>query len=1177
MPSYSSYRRPIPVLPPAESLSFPGNLVCSCSDCDLRTGVTRPVPGEGTQPAYVMLLGQNPGKEEDIYGHPFIGKAGQQLEYLLFQCGINREDVYITNVCKCLTRNNAPPKPAHVLACSRWLNIELNLVQPKIIVAMGAFAIRAVLGDSADTVEHLHGRPIEKDGRIILPCYHPAAGLHDTSTLRFLAEDFQVLRGLLQGKTVADYTIKDEYPSPDYRVVDNSDSEYKLGQEIHDSSQGVAIDVETVNQDTKLWSVQISTRPGTGWFTKASDNYKPPFPCNEFNKQIIVHHYLSDTRWLDIPEDNFFDSMIAAYLLGLPQGLKALASRLCGMKMKSYTETTRSGQQKISLQYLVEATSHEFPDPPEIEETKWDNKIGRLVTKIKKPWHISRKITKLLSDFGVDDSLDLYDRWKQIPDNEKECVEKVLGVMPESSLADIAFEDAVQYATRDADATIRVKLKLEQLIHEAGLDFVLHMDTAILPMVREMMDTGMAVDLDHLRNLSVDYDARMRAKSTELANVVGHPFNPSSSQQVAQVVYTELGFKPTRLTPTGEVSTDDQELKKTGSPVAKGIIEYRRLSKMKGTYTDNLVRSSYPDDMGVPRIHTVLTTTRVGTGRLSSKKGDNGEGAALQNIPTRSKEGKSIKTGFIAPGGKLLLEGDLCLVPETRVLTDDYRWIPIKDTHIGDVLIGITEDLVKCYTGRGYKRVFAPAKVEAIVTRKALCCDVRFADGRVLTCTGDHPWLARETNGKRRVKQIDGSWTDASCWGWVKTSDLIVGNQVANLVKPWEKDKTWEGGFLAGAFDGEGSIGVSRGNTLQFTQKMNYLLVTVFDLLARYGFKFHGIYEKKGSFNGSGSVCSTWICNNNEIMRFLGMFRPPRLLDRCPADRLLFGKVPLLSGEFVISVTPVGYRDVVNLQTSSHTFVAEGFVSHNCQVEMRTQAHLADCRGLINLFLSGKDPHTTTASKIFNVSYEEAKKSKYRYPCKRAGFGIIYLIGARGLHDQIVEYISDLEMEGEPVDIDPWSEEDCQKFIDDYYILYPEIKDYQMEQASMARRYGYTVDIVGRRRFIPEVMCPVRSVQEAGLRQAANFPVTSSAQAIIKMAMGSLWRELPTMGWRDRASWLMQIHDSLIVELDEQPDFTRDFVLWMRSIVGGVIQLKVPVTMDFKMGKSWGTLKGYEP
>lgn len=868
-------------------------LARGCFACNLSQHRKNVVLGVGPVPARVLFLGQNPGEEEDERGAPFVGKAGRQLDALLTQCGLDRGLVYITNVVKCRTRNNAPPKPFQVEACAKWLNAELSLVQPHIIVAMGAFAIRSVLGGSSDTVEHLHGRPIEKDGRIILPCYHPAAGMHDTSTLRYLYEDFQVLQGLLRGKSAADYAVRDEYPNPEYRVLGMSDLSFGVFDQ-------VAVDVETVKQGSRLWSVQGSVSPGYGFFVPVENgNHSSRVDCSNWGR-VVVHNYLHDVRYLVIPDNNFVDTMTMAYLLGLPQGLKELASRLCGMNMKSYRDVVRPGQRKISLDYFTEASKREWPDPPDIEETKWDNGQGKVITRIKKPWHISRKIAKLMSDVAGNSDVDPYERWGSIPGVERSCVERVLGVMPESSLADIPTEDAVYYACRDADATLRVYLRMRRLIHDAGLDFVLWMDTSILPMVREMMDTGVAVDPNHLRNLSAQYDSQMRAKASELANVIGHPFNPSSSKQVAEVVYAELRFKPTRMTATGLVSTDDQELKKVSHPVAKGIVEYRRLSKMKGTYADALVGWAKPDGEGVARVHTTLKTTRVETGRLASADPN------LQQIPARNKESKLIKSGFVAPDGWLLGEGDLA------------------------------------------------------------------------------------------------------------------------------------------------------------------------------------------------------------------------------------------------------------------------------QIEICTQAHLANCKGLIDLFLSGRDPHTATASTIFGVSYEEAKKDKYRYPTKRASFGVIYLISARGLSEQIREYIADLEMESEPVSIEPWSEQDCQKFIDDWYRLYPEVRDYQMEMAAMARRYGYVADLFGRRRFIPEVLCPIGSVQEAGLRMAANHPVTSTAQGIIKLAMGELWRGLPGTGWRDKARWLMQIHDSLLTELRDDKDFLREYLVWMRDIMCGVVKLVVPVKVDFKVGKRWGELKRWE-
>lgn len=899
MPSY--YRQPPPPLPPASSLPFPGNLVRQCSDCDLRAGCQAPVPGNGPVPAYVMLVGQNPGRQEDEWGKPFVGTAGRQLDSLLMQAGVSRETVYITNLIRCLTPNNAAPKPVHIKACAKWLNLELDLVNPRIIVAMGAPAISRFLGSDAGSVEHLHGKPVAiKVGssvRTVLPCYHPAAAIHNTSLLRQVADDFQVLRGLVSGHELSDYIVADEYPDPVYRIADTSKKRSMMLEEVRSVGE-CAVDVETIKRDTELWSVQVSAIPGTAWFVPVKSGHVGRVDTIGWNSHILVHNYLHDVQWLTIPDRNFRDTMVKSYLIGLPQGLKELASRLCGIRMQTYSEMVRPGQRKLSVQYLTEAVKREWSDPPPIEEVKWDNKAGKIITRIKHPKHISTKIRRILADCVDSLDVDPYERWRNIPELEREAVEKALGQMPESSLADIKFEDAMEYACRDAQATLRVSHKMDKLITDLGLDFVLHMDTAILPMVYEMMRTGWAVDLDHFRALSTEYRDRMADKAEELSRIVGHSFNPNSRLQVAKVVYEELGFKPTALTPSREVSTDDQELKKVKHLVTRGIIEYRRLSKVKGTYADALTELAIPDpETNTTRIHTTLKTTRVGTGRLSSADPN------LQNVPVRSKEGKKIRLGFIASPGMRLGEGDLA------------------------------------------------------------------------------------------------------------------------------------------------------------------------------------------------------------------------------------------------------------------------------QVEMVTQAHLARCKGLIELFLRGGDPHTETAAKIFGVSLEEAAQEKYRYPTKRANFGVVYMIGAQGLANQIQEYIADLEMEGSPVDIAPWDERTCEKFIADWYKLYPEVRDYQLEMASQARRMGYVSDLFGRIRYIPEVHSPIRSVSEAGLRMAANMPVTASAQGIIKLAMGELYRDIGKTGWRDDVRFLMQIHDSLVVEMTDDEEIWKPYLSWMGKVMTGVVKLLVPVKVDFKTGHRWGDME----
>lgn len=846
-----------------------------------------------------MLVGQNPGWNEDQEGRPFIGQAGQYLDSLLFQAGIPRTNVCIANLVHCLTSNNRTPTPAEIKTCSKWLDLELSVVRPRIIVAMGKPATDYLLPGNGNTMEHLHGKPVEVNGHIILPAYHPAAALRNTTLLRQCSEDFQVLRGLAKGRDVSEYHVRDEYPNPVYRVVDTPE---KMTGMCFDIEQAGEFAIDTEQCRGRLWSVQISCKEGESYFIPIKDDHRGKVDLSFLKAKAIVHYYLHDIQYLDLPDD-FADTMTMAYLLGHEQGLKELASRLCGINMKTYREVVRSGQRELSMQYLTKASKQEWPDPPLIEETKWNNKEGRLVTRNKKPWHISRKVDNILRDMESNPEVDPYDRWCNIPTEERAVVESVLGPMPESSLADIPMREAVAYASRDSDATLRVYHKLSKMIDDLDLNVVLDMDLKVLPMVDSMMRNGMAVDVGRFCKLSEDYDIRMRVKAAELAGMVGHAFNPNSRPQVATVIYSELGFKPTAYTPSKEISTDDAELKKTGHPVAESIIRYRGLQKLKSTYADNMIRSAHSDSEGVMRVHTKINTTRVETGRLSSSKTDDGEGGNFQNIPTRNKEAKAIKNGFVAPEGKVLAEGDLS------------------------------------------------------------------------------------------------------------------------------------------------------------------------------------------------------------------------------------------------------------------------------QIEMVTLAHLSKCKRLIEMFLRGGDPHTEMAATIFGVAMDIAKQDKYRYPIKRLNFGVAYLIGAQGLSSQINEYIADLRMEGETVDIEPWDVPTCEKFLTEWYRLNPEVKDFQLEMAAMARRLGYVTDIVGRMRYIPEVFCPVRSVQEAGLRMAANMPVTSSAQAVIKMAMGRLWRDLPRTEWSGNVRWLMQIHDSLIVEIPDDEEFYLPYLRWMHGIMCNVVSLRVPVKADFKVGKRWGELE----
>jgi DNA polymerase I-like protein with 3'-5' exonuclease and polymerase domains len=1053
---------------------------------------------------------------------------------------LSRDVVFATNVVHCRPPNNRTPRPVEVQACSKWLDIELGLAQPQIIIALGATAIARFLGPGAGTVEHLHGKPVVVGGRIILPAYHPAAALHDTDKLRQCQEDFEVLRGLVKGRPVSDYIVTDEYPNPVYTVVDTDRKMKKMLDEVRDVGE-CAIDTESVARGTKLWSVQVSAVPGTAWFIPMKKGYKGRVDVRDWGATIIVHHYLHDIEWLDILDGRFVDTMTQAYLLNLPQGLKALASRLCGIRMIDYKEVVRPGQLKLSLAYLDEVTKRQWPDPPGIPETKWDNKAGCVVTRIKHPWHISRKANNILKAANDDSDADLIKRWESIAPEERAVVESALGQMPESTLADIKYTDAVEYAARDAQSTLRVKHKMDKMLTNIGLNFVQQMDLDTLPLAREMMRNGMPVDMDHFRNLSKEYTARMGAKAAELAAVVGHSFNPNSSNQVATVVYSELGFKPTSFTPTKEISTDDQELKKTGHPVAKGIIEYRRLSKMKGTYCDNLVKYSLPDERGQYRIHTTIKTTRVATGRWCIAAGtlvdiardisitglhgvpieqvkagdwaytyDDNLDLTLNKVLWAGKTGhkKVVRVHWLGAGRKE--RGFVDLTPDHKVRLVDGQYVEARNlVPWRDHVLALSRDV----DSDGYARLYITGKKNAVRENRVVAARFKNIKGKHVHHDNANKLDNRPSN---LLNAVIGGHLRLDGIRHRHTNKLGVAYIERSL-------------FANGAFD---PLLFSEKPTV-FRDKYAIAYRTVQRYLKRSGIDFRDIkkfFNRRGEFLSRERVESVKKANlrqaDEQKAIGLGFYRWRWI-------QSFYGFVPHNHDITAVEVLddPV---DVYDLEVeTTHNLIANGICVSNSsgdpvnlqnipvrskegkairigfiagvgwvilegdlgQIEMCTMAHLSNCKGLIDLFLRGDDPHTTTAAKIFGVPYEEAKQDKYRYPCKRAGFGIIYLIGASGLRDQITEYLADLAMDGTPTDIEPWSEEQCQNFINDYYKLYPEIKDYQIERAAEARRKGYVQDMFGRIRYIPEVFCPIRSIQEAGARQAGNMPVTSCLPA----------------------------------------------------------------------------------
>lgn len=168
-----------------------------CRRCRLGEARTCAVPGEGGSSSRLMLIGEGPGRDEDLLGRPFVGAAGQLLEKAIAAIGQSRETLYITNVVKCRPPSNRAPEPDEASACLPYLRLQTALLRPRIIVLLGASALRAVLGDQM-RITRDRGQFIERKGVLFMPTFHPAALLRDEDKKRPFWEDFKKVRDRLR-------------------------------------------------------------------------------------------------------------------------------------------------------------------------------------------------------------------------------------------------------------------------------------------------------------------------------------------------------------------------------------------------------------------------------------------------------------------------------------------------------------------------------------------------------------------------------------------------------------------------------------------------------------------------------------------------------------------------------------------------------------------------------------------------------------------------------------------------------------------------------------------------------------------------------------------------------------------------------------------------------------------
>lgn len=182
----------------AEALQELQKVVRRCAKCELYKTRRNYVFGEGNPYADLMFVGEAPGGEEDKHGRPFVGRAGKLLTELLSEIGLSRDEVYIANVLKCRPPRNRDPKPDEIKACSPYLDKQIKIIQPRLLVALGRFAAFFLLNRSVTLSRSrliVYGT---RYGSKLIVTYHPAAVLRDPRKMDLVREDFKLIKKTLE-------------------------------------------------------------------------------------------------------------------------------------------------------------------------------------------------------------------------------------------------------------------------------------------------------------------------------------------------------------------------------------------------------------------------------------------------------------------------------------------------------------------------------------------------------------------------------------------------------------------------------------------------------------------------------------------------------------------------------------------------------------------------------------------------------------------------------------------------------------------------------------------------------------------------------------------------------------------------------------------------------------------
>ncbi len=1136
------------------------------------------VPAVGPQPCDALLVGEAPGETEHRKGKPFCGKTGDVLTTYLRAANIPRPNIRITNLVKIWTGpGNPDPTPAQIKHWGPAMLREIAKTQPKVIATVGRIATQWFLGDI--DMDACHGVPAwstRAPNAIIVPCYHPSAGFYRPELAAFSQEDFMRFAFYLLNP------VK-QLPLPDIDVIESINAPYEISG---------AVDTEGL--EDRPWGLSWSGdgRTTNVWIKKGNRSPK-------LKGRIVFHNALHDLKILrsmgiDTDGLDYDDTMVKLYLLQLePQGLKAAAYRHLGLRMHSFDDVVRPHFNKAALEYLRRAALHKYKKSKSKPIADYTKRKWRLY----KPWDAGRRLKSALTSWDKrqtalttgamaedDKPIKLEKKWQDLGEDYHAQITTAMGEeYPDFSIFCVPRAEAVQYSGIDAAATALLNPVLDKLIDAKGLRDVYNTDRRYIPFVDKMQETGMRVEVPLLRELEVELEGIRDVARRKVQRIVGdHWFNPGSDDQVGRWLYKVKGLPIMKYTEGGEGSTSLVTLKmlqgyhgKDDADVmafTSGVREYRESDKYLGTFIQPIFEHMRQDKRGDWRIHPNYRITRVVSGR-----------------------------NCLAAGTKVEVVRDVSKHP---------AGVPIENVRRGDY--------VYCFDDKLKLRLRRVSWAGKTGHRKLVRVHWRGAGGKTkgyVDCTPDHRFRIRDGSYKRAGELAYGDSILAvsrsrSC-GYDRlhvTGDLELRDHV----------------FIYRELTGSRPEHVHHKNENKRDNRIDNLEgMTQAEHVKHHGQELSNEWKKdregmikrlhlRGAGNGKWlGLTRSWMI---KVLRESGgrptVFRDKHGIDYETAQKYMrlhnidwkkYRSRKVGGNHFVTSVEPLpGLHDVYDLEVEGcHNFIANELCVHNSshdpnvmafptrtelgakirrcfaaardhsivsidmsQIELRVMAHLCRDKTMRRAFEEEKDLHTLTASMIFKVPIEKVTKPQ-RFSSKTVGFGVMYGISPRALLEQLYKN-----------DIFDFTLEDCQRFISQWFGMYPSVQEYLHRVWVRAQKDGFVRDMWSRLCYVPNLRVGDDRMREAARRLAGNMPVQGGARGLVKRAQIRVHDWLSAddgAGYQWAHPWL-DMHDELTSEV--RSDMAEEFAKTVQAMFCADQDLiRVPIKAETGIGDSWATAK----